>query len=120
MRKTVTGGRTLRENGAGRPQCRSEPRSRTGNTREGRTVAEPRGQCGRGVLSKAGGGPLSPRRHRRRPASPVTGPVLESLLSSALAESSPWEAWSPHKSADRFQKAAAEVVVHLSATPGYG
>lgn len=52
--------------------------------------------------------------------SPVTGSDLESLLSSVLAESSPWEAWSPHTSGDRFQKAAAEVVVNLSATHGYG
>lgn len=73
-----------------------------------------------GELSKADGESLNPRCHQRRPVSPVTGPVLESLLSSVLAASGPWEAWSPHKSGGRFQKAAAEVAVNLSATHGYG
>ena len=57
-----------------------------------------------GVLSKADGESLNPRCHERRPVSPVTGPVLESLLSSVLAVTGPWEAWSPHKRGDRFQK----------------
>lgn len=57
-----------------------------------------------GVLSKADGESLNPRCHQRRPVSPVTGPVLESLLSSVLAVRSPWKPGLHTKEVTHFRR----------------
>lgn len=123
MRKTVTAGRTLRGNGAGRAGDHSvglTPGAGQTALGKGGPWESPGWQCSSRGARQGRWAAFEPTVSSEETASPMPGPVPEPLLSSVPAESGPWEAWSPHTSADRFQTAAAAVLVNLSATHGYG